>query len=168
MLSGSLASSNTCIPSVCTHLPHWYLTLHPGRWWWNRENHKEIQEGKHKLGKVAASTFRKKRRGMLCLRNMLSKPKSDNVGLVTLQKRRFVLLLFIVVPCCHPSQFLCVTLGKSLNHSLEFFLSTALSLCPAFCSVPLVTPARRRNATQHGANVVAQPSGRSWLTSLLL
>lgn len=135
---GSLASSNTCIPSVCTHLPRWYLTAHPGLGCCSRENHQEIKEEKHKLGKVAANAVRKKRRWMLCLYNMFSKPRSDNVGLCTLQKRRFVLLLFTTVPCCHPSRRLCVTWGKSLKHSLlQFFLSPVLSFPRALCSPPL-------------------------------
>lgn len=110
------------------------LTLHPGLRWWNRENRKEIHEEKHKCSKVAASTVREKRRWMLFLYYTFSKPRSDNVGLLTLQKRRFVLLLFTTVPCCHPSQCLWVTLGKPPKHFLpQFFLSTELS----FPSPPL-------------------------------
>ena len=143
MLFGNLASSNTCIPSVCTHLPRWYVTLHPRLRWCHRENHKEIHEEKYKLGKVAANTVRKKRRWMLCLYNVFSKPRSDNVWLLTLQKRPFVLLLFTTVPCCCPSQCLWVTLGKSLKHSLlQFFLSTELPFPPCSLLSPFGYPSQ--------------------------
>lgn len=148
--------------SFCVHSPSpRYLTLHPGLQWWNRENHKEIHEKTHKCGKVAASTVREKRRWMLFLYYTVSKPRSDNVGLLTLQKRRFVLLLFTTVPCCHPSQCLWATLGKPPKHFLpQFSLSTELS----FPSPPLDQPGRGTQP-QRCANVVAQPSGQSRLTS---
>lgn len=133
---------------------------------WNRENPKEIHEEKCSLVKLQLAESERKGDECFICTKYISKPMSDNVGLLILQKMRFTCCCSLLCPVDIQVSACKWPLGCHLN-ALSILSNYRTILPPALCSSLWVTPARQRDTTSH-CNFVTQPLAQSWLPSHLL